>query len=104
MKNTPQTFEMLDKWWNAAEPGQECAMYMNRHPREQLTFWHCVMPAYPPPQINKIDYKHIHGVDGEFVRHLLGAGYSHERKIEMMRKVYFERGLNRTCTTYQYPC
>jgi hypothetical protein len=75
VKNTLKTFTMLRDWWNSAEPGQPCSIYFDRHPREQLTFWHCIMenPLYPSPVVKMVHYKHIHGLDGVFIQHLMGA-------------------------------
>jgi len=104
MRNTPETMALLRYWYTSADVNQECNIYLDRHPREQLTFWHCVMKKYPK-QVKLINYKYLHGVDGVFAKHLLGFGFSKERKIEEFSKIFVERGLNKTtCDIHTYPC
>jgi hypothetical protein len=104
MRNSPKTMELLRYWFESAARGGPCEKYFDWHPREQLTFWHCVMEKYPSPVVKMINYKYMHGIDGVFAKHLLGFAFSKERKIEIFQKLYVERGLNATCTIKQYPC
>ena len=69
IKNTPLTMQMLRDWWNSAEPGEPCFRYLDWHPREQLSFWHCIMesPKYER-HVKLINYKHIGGGDGPYIR------------------------------------
>ena len=104
MRRHPETMKLLRYWFEAAEPGQPCHQYLNWHPREQLTFWHCIMERYKSPAVKMIKYSYLHGVDGVFTQHLLGFGFSTAKKVEMFHKLFVERGLSYNCTIKQYPC
>ena len=66
-KNTPKTFEILNKWYNGTE--NECIEWKYRHPREQ----ECINIIRQNYQNNIliIPYYEMNSIDGIFVKHYM---------------------------------
>ena len=81
---------MLDYWWHIADV-PPCDALARVHPREQEVFAKCVMPRYPAPLVELIDYSYINGVDGQFIQHLFGPLFSDQERVEKLRALFHER-------------
>jgi len=81
IRNCRQAFEVLNEWWNVP------LLYDNKWlwtwPPEQGAFNAHVRLGRHADQIRVIEYKHINGNDGSFIRHL--SGCSDEERLVLLR-------------------
>jgi hypothetical protein len=79
-------FRILDEWW--AAPKLYDSQWLWRQPPEQGAFNYLVRPLFPDSAIKVIPYHHLNGVDGEFIRHLIGMG--DDERVRILEKAAAE--------------
>ena len=93
VKNTPETFTILDDWINA--PNNEmCEKWKYKHPREQQCLWNLKKARYDK-EIKIIQpATRLGTTDGTWIVHLLGK--SKIERYVILRSVYIRRMNKRT--------
>jgi galactosyl transferase GMA12/MNN10 family len=85
-RNTPVAQAIFEEWWNVPIYDRRVAYAW---PLDQLGWeWHIRPRWYDGGRIKVIDYHHLNGADGTFIRHL--AGESNDRRSEVLGHVRAE--------------
>jgi hypothetical protein len=84
IRNSPSALELLMAWRDLPKKGSPWA---HRWPVEQGAFSEVIFPKYSD-RISIVDYYHLNGTDGYFIRHLMGEDEqtrTHVFQEEMIR-------------------
>ena len=74
VRNTPLARHILEEWWHVPYHDPETA---RTWPVDQAGFNRHLLPRWSPAgRVLLIDYRHLNGLDGEFIRHAMGQPMS----------------------------
>ena len=94
VRNTPLARHILEEWWHVPYHDPETA---RTWPVDQAGFNRHVLPRWSPTgRVLLIDYRHLNGLDGEFIRHAMGQPLS--SRVQLL-KVAHEQIIRSTAST-----
>ena len=82
VRQCPEAFQILEEWWNCPITNK---VWLWCWPPEQGAFNSYVKDGSNARHVRIIDYSHIHGVDGKYIRHLVGC--TDEDRLVTLRSV-----------------
>ncbi len=90
-KNTPKTFEILNKWYDG--PNNVCKDWKYRHPREQECI-NIIKKNYKN-NILIIPHYEVNGIDGIYIKHyMLNSSFDRNNNIDHYLQINYKKLIN----------